>query len=60
MRQMLQELFHVTIHPEWDGERETFTVYRGGEVLTAPSLAGLWSLLLEGEALPAYDMRIAA
>lgn len=56
----LQTLFSVTIHPEFDGERETFSVLRDGAWLTADSLPALWATLLEGVSLPVYDLRIAA
>lgn len=60
MRHYLEALFSVTIHPDFDGERETFTVHRAGRVLTADSLPALWALLLEGEPVMVYDMRMAA
>lgn len=60
MRDQLERLFGVTIHPEFDGERETFTVSRDGVWLRADSLPALWAMLLEGVSLPVYDLRLAA
>lgn len=58
MRAHLEALFNVRIHPEFDGEVETFTVWRDGRMLSAPSLAALWAVLLEADVVPVY--RLAA
>ncbi len=60
MRAHLEALFNVRIHPEFDGERETFTVWKAGTCLRADSLPSLWSLLLEAEGVAVYEWRAAA
>lgn len=58
MLDFIQRTFSCTVHPTFDGERETYAVLLNGVWHTVDSLGSLWALLVEAQ--PEVELEIAA